>query len=370
MRRFCAVFLTIIILLSAAPCLGGCSPLPSSMSGVERLAVVQALGVDREDGGVRLSMVTAADSTRGEGPVRMSGSGATIAAAAEDAAAHAAEERIFCAHTGYLLVGEDSAREDTEDLLRYVCRSRELRMDVPLLIVRGGSAERALLESGGERVGAAELLDALALSAPQRLGRELPSVAQIAGRLAEGGCALAAAVECAPSSERGKDGRALTIAPAGLAVLRDGKLAAFLDAEEAVGADLLCGARGVHEFVVTDRAGQRVTLRTAPGKTALRVIRGEDGAPEAIELTIRVPASVTELDGQGSLSDGDYADELSALLERELLRRAAAVLRLQRTLGADLLCLRERSGLDGAGTLPVRLGASVRVSHANDVRDG
>ena len=365
MRRF-----LIIIYLLPTLFFGGCTLSGASMSGTERLAVVQALGVDREDGGVRLSMVTAADSSRGEGPVRLGGRGATIAAAAEDAAAHAAEERIFFAHTAYLLVGEDSAREDVETLLRYVCRSRELRMDVPLLIVRGASAERALTESGGERIGAAELLDALALAAPRRLGGDLPSAALIAGRLAEGGCALAAAVECAPSSELEEGKHALTLAPAGLGVLRDGKLAAFLDNEEAVGADLLCGARGRHEFVVTDRAGRRVTLRTAPGKTALRVIRGEDGAPEAIELTIRVSASVSELDGEARLSDGDYADELSALLERELLRRASSVLRLQRTLGADLLSLRQRSGLDGAAALPVRLGASVRVSHANDVRDG
>ena len=243
-------------------------------------------------------------------------------------------------------------------------------MDVPLLIVRGASAEEALLQSGGERVGAAELLDAIASAAPARLGFELPSVARIAGRLENGGCALAAAIVCTPSSVQEGEERPLTLAPAGLAVLRDGKLLAFLDEEESVGTDLLCGARGVHEITVTDRAGQRVTLQTAPGGTDLRVIPGADGEGGAIELTIRLTASVAELDGEGALSDAAYADELAALLERELLRRASAVLRLQQTLDADFLCLRERSGLDGAGDLPVRLGAAVRVSHANDVRDG
>ena len=360
----------IIIMLPLAVLLGGCTLFPSALRGVEKLALVQVLGLDRESGGVRLSMVTAADSSRGEGPVRLLGRGATISAAAEDAAAHASEERIFCAHTGYLLVGEESAREDVAAALRWVCRSRELRMDVPLLIVRGASAEKALLESGGERVGAAELLDALALSAPERLGGEFPSVARIAGRLESGGCALAAAVACTPSSEQEGEQRPLTLAAAGLAVLQDGKLTAFLSEEEAVGVDLLCGARGVHTFVVTDRAGQRVTLQSAPGGTELRAVRGEDGSAEAIELTIHVTASVSEIDGEGSLSDGDYADELAALLERELLRRAAAVVRLGDTLGADLLGLRERSGLEDAAALPVHLSASVRVSHSSDVRDG
>lgn len=359
-----------LLLALLAPLLGGCVLFPSALRGVERLAVVQALGVDRESGGVRLSMVTAADSSRGEGPVRLIGRGATIDAAAEDAAAHASEERIFCAHTGYLLVGEESARQDVETLLRWVCRSRELRMDVPLLIVRGASADEALLQSGGERVGAAELLDALASAAPARLGGDFPSVARIAGQLESGGCALAAAIACTPSSEQEEGEQPMTLAASGLAVLQDGKLTAFLGEEEAVGVDLLCGARGVHSFVVTDGAGQRVTLQTAPGRTELRVIRGGDGKAEAIELTIRLTASVAELDGEGRLSDGDYADELAALLERELLRRASAVVHVSGTLGADLLGLRERSGIEDAGTLPVQLGASVRVSHANDVRDG
>ena len=350
--------LTIITICVFSLSLGGCALLPSALRGMEALAVVQALGADREGDGVRLSMVTAADSSRGEGPVRMSGSGATIAAAAEDAAAHAAEEKVFCAHTGYVLLGEESAREDVTALLRWVCRSREIRMDVPLLIVRGASAEKALLESGGERVGAAELLDALASSAPARLGGELPSVARIAGRLESGGCAFAAAVACTPSSELEDGERPLTLAPAGL------------DPDEAVGADLLLGARGEHSFVVTDHAGQRVTLQTAPGRTELRVIRGADGSPEAIEATICLSAAVAELDGRGNLSDGDYADELAALLERELLRRAGAVLRLEHALGADLLSLPSRAGLDRDAALPVRLSASVRVDHANDVRDG
>ena len=362
--------LTIITICVLSLSLGGCALFPSALRGMEALAVVQALGADREGDGVRLSMVTAADSSRGEGPVRMSGGGATIADAAEDAAAHAAEEKVFCAHTGYVLLGEESAREDVTALLRWVCRSREIRMDVPLLIVRGASAEKALLESGSDRVGAAELLDALASSAPERLGGELPSVARIAGRLEGGGCAFAAAVACTPSSELEDGERPLTLAPAGLAVLKEGKLAAFLDPDEAVGADLLLGARGEHSFVVTDHAGQRVTLQTAPGRTELRVIRGADGSPEAIEATICLSAAVAELDGKGNLSDGDYADELAALLERELLRRASAVVHVSGTLGADLLGLHERSGIEDAGTLPVQLGASVRVSHANDVRDG
>lgn len=52
MKRLCC-FLIIIIVL---PVLAGCTLFPSKLHGVERLLVVQALGVDASDGAVRLSM--------------------------------------------------------------------------------------------------------------------------------------------------------------------------------------------------------------------------------------------------------------------------------------------------------------------------
>ena len=41
----------IIIMVLLTPLLGGCALFPSSLRGMERLAVVQALGVDRETSG-------------------------------------------------------------------------------------------------------------------------------------------------------------------------------------------------------------------------------------------------------------------------------------------------------------------------------
>ena len=360
----------ITIVCALALVLSGCALFPSRPRG-EELAVVQAMGLDGAGGELRLSLVTAADSSRGEGPVRMRGTGATIPAAAARIDGRAAEEELFLAHTAALLLGEESARKDVESALRYVCRSREIRMDVPLLIVRGASAETALLETGDERVGAAELLGALAASAPTRDGEPLPSVGLIAGRLAEGKCALAAALACVPSSEGAEGESPLTLSPAGYAVLRNGALAAFIEPEEAAAVDLLRGAKGVHDFVVSDPDGRLVTLQTAPGSAETRLVRGEDGAPEAIELTLRVPASVVAVDGAGELSDEAYADALAAALEREILRRALSVLQLERSLGAEFLPLRGIAGLRGAAAeLPVRLSVSVRISHTGDMRDG
>lgn len=352
--------LSLLFILFYSLCLSGCTLFPSKLQGVERLLVVQAMGVDTERGAVTLSMVSAADSARGEGPVRLSGRGATILDAADDIVARANEEELFYAHTGYLLLGEQSAQE-LENLLRYVCRSREIRMDVPLFLVRGELAQTALLSSGEERVGAVELLDALSAAANARNGEAPPSAAHIAAALKEDGCALVAALSCERSSEEQGGEAALTLVPAGYGVVSGGKLAGFLEQDDVAALDFLRSARGVHSFVVTDRTGRRVTMQTAPGRTQMRPLRDEDGEVRAIALEIRLDASVAELDGAQPLSEAEYADELSALLEREILRRAGRVVQLQKELGADFL---------GYGALPLRLSVSVRVSHSNDMRDG
>ena len=273
MKRLCSF----LIIIGILPALTGCALFPSKLHGVERLLVVQAMGVDAADGAVRLSMVSTADSSRGEGPVRLSGSGATIRDAADDIISRTTEEELLCAHTGQILLGEERARGGIDGVLRYVCRSREIRMDVPLLIVRGDSAERALLDTGDERIGAAEILESLRAAAPARDGFSPPSVARIAGQLEEGGCALTAAVKVTAASERSEDGAPLTLAPAGCAVIRDGALAGFIEQEDVAALDLLGGARGVHDFVVTDAEGQRVTLQTAPGRADVVPLRGETG---------------------------------------------------------------------------------------------
>lgn len=385
-RRFFASFF-IMIWCCLLPCvsLAGCALFPSRLHGVERLLVVQAMGLDREDGALRLSMASAADSARGEGPVRLSGSGLSISDAAEDIASRAAEEELFCAHTGHLLLGERSAREGAlDELLRYVCRSRELRMDIPLYLVRDGSAREALLQSGDARVGAVELLDSLAAAAPKREGRKPPGVSRIAGALESGSCALVTAVRLTPSAEQAEDGALLTLSPAGCGVVARGELLGFVEEADMPGLDFLSGAGGVHTLTVRDRDGKRVTLQTAPGRTKLLALRDAEGRLTGLELTILLDASVAEIDGRGALSDADYVDALAAAAEREVLRLSGHVVQLEKTLDADLLGLQNRlaristareRARDGESAfspaaLEIRLAASVSISHSNDMRDG
>lgn len=371
----------VLAALGLALGLAGCSLYPSKPRGVERLLIVQAMGIDAV-GGVELSMVSSADSSRGEGPVRLVGRGGSVAEAQRSAAVSSAEEELFCAHTRYVLVGEKTAAErGLEDVLGFICRSPEIRIDVPVFVVRGASAKDALLHTGDDRVGAAEILSSLTD------GAALPdagsySCARVSARLAEGKSALVYALSPVPSSEQTEAGELITLVPDGFGVINDGRLVGFVEAEDAVAVDLLCGSKAVHEFVLRDGRGGRVTLRTAPGTAVVRPIRDPDGTLRGVAADAALGASVLETDGGGDLADGEYRAALAAILERELLTRLGRVLAAERELGADFLGLGDRialrsssaeRGRDGdfsaaLGSLRFELSVSVSIDHSNDVR--
>lgn len=373
------------LLAAAGVCasLCGCAALPRRSAGLEDLLVVQVLGVDGEGEELRLSMATAADSARGEGPVRLKGGGRGMRDAAQNIGALVTDEELMCAHSSHLLVGEQSARSGIDPLLRYVFRSPELRTDIKLYIVRGGSAEDAVLLSGDGRVGAAELLDAMSDGPRPRAG-EVRSVARTAAQLGRSGCALAAAVSLVPSSEQGEDGELLTLARSGCAVLKDGRLVGFIEQEELPALACLLGESGEFELVVTGPDGRPVTLVTGPARTRLEPIRGADGALKGAEISVELGASVAETPGETGMSAEACSLALSEALEEELLRRAERVLRLRRELGADFLFVADRVAAVSspaeraadaalgarAAELPITLSVDAAIELTGDLRDG
>ena len=71
---------------------------------------------------------------------------------------HSSQEDIFYPHVEHILLGEDAARVSIEDYLAFFCRSPELRIDIPLYIVKGGTAEQAVLETGSDSRCISEIL--------------------------------------------------------------------------------------------------------------------------------------------------------------------------------------------------------------------
>ena len=68
-------YISLLIIISSLLGLTGCGGIHTNYREIQQLLVVQTLGLDREEGSVRISMAAAAKAS-GAGPRRMSASGA------------------------------------------------------------------------------------------------------------------------------------------------------------------------------------------------------------------------------------------------------------------------------------------------------
>ena len=337
----------IILYVCLLPLLGGCSfSLAADRHDVERLLLIQTMGLDSWENGIEMSV------SSGLGPedapaLVMS----TPATGIEDAIArlqnYSPENQLFYAHVQYLLLGEEAARRELANVIAWVDRSPTLRMDTDMLVVRG-LARDAVVDTSGQATDITQWLASMDRQA-RSMGWTIYSLRQAAAALAEGDGALCLAVETVPT-----DGKVFTdqsqtdaVVPSGYAMLdRDG-LVGFLDPEQSLAAEMIVGnPTGLLITVSGD------TLEILDCSARIEGQFGPDGAPVGVHLRCKVRAGVLET-APGQAPAGEALDQ--ALAETTGAWIAGAVAEAQRA-GCDCLGLR-RAVLSDAGDMAAWGGA-------------
>ena len=419
-------FLSLLITMCALPALSGCSSIYSNYREIQQLMVVQTMGIDREKGGVQVSMAAAAEASGG-GPRRMSAQGSTITAAIDRAYKLSYEEEIFFSHVNHLLVGEAAAEEGLDAFLDYVSQSPTMRIDIPLYIVRGSTANQAVMEVGDSSKGISEVMQTVHESFASPSNSRVFTVADTINSLLRYGSALVCAVECVPSSEsispeksesaqqsdgqntqegegqnaqQGEEQNAqeeegqnaqdktqgenpLMAVPAGYAVIRDGKLCKFIEPEEAAAVGLLTGSLPITDITVTDRNGKDASLELNQGSAEITPVWGGKGQLKGLNIQAQVSASVLETDNWQQGSSNEYINHLTAQLESAVSQRLSSLLRTSMKLKADFLGLAgqvERKSPENyrlmsqrfSELLPgleLQITVSGQLSHTNDMKE-
>lgn len=419
-------FLSLLIIMCALPALSGCSSIYSNYREIQQLMVVQTMGIDREKGGVQVSMAAAAEASGG-GPRRMSAQGSTITAAIDRAYKLSYEEEIFFSHVNHLLVGEAAAEEGLDAFLDYVSQSPTMRIDIPLYIVRGSTANQAVMEVGDSSKGISEVMQTVHESFASPSNSRVFTVADTINSLLRYGSALVCAVECVPSSESVNPGKAeseqqssgqsvqggegqsaqqgeeqkpqaeegqngqdktqgenpLMAVPAGYAVIRDGKLCKFIEPEEAAAVGLLTGSLPITDITVTDRNGKDASLELNQGSAEITPVWGGKGQLKGLNIQAQVSASVLETDNWQQGSSNEYINHLTAQLESAVSQRLSSLLRTSMKLKADFLGLAgqvERKSPENyrlmsqrfSELLPgleLQITVSGQLSHTNDMKE-
>ena len=412
---------TICIILALSLLLSGCGSVYSNYREVEQLLVIETMGIDYRPGGVELSLAAGMKSTQGKGPVRLTGSGESISAAMDQARNYSFEDELFCSQTNSILIGEEAARQGIEPYLSYICQSPILRTDLPVFIVKGGSARDAILNTGDGHHGVAEILQGVTEYLQYRGSSHVFKAADIVRSSLRHGSALCCVLEYTDSAEppvegsqdksasgqsetpsgggdsggssdnggtgsssgSSSDTQAKTLAVAGFGVLQGNRLVSYIDDEQAVGVGFLINEVGISVIELNDAGGRPVVLEINDGRSRLIPRWDEDGALSGLDFDIEVSATATEINDDADLSDAEYIDALTGALEDYVATLCAGVLRLSSRLGADFLGLGSQvdmaeplfwrmQGKSLEQLLPgleMRVSVRGQLSHSNDMKE-
>ena len=318
----------IALAASALLALSGCTlSIYNSYRDIESLEVVQALGLDTAgDGGVLLSVATGADAS-GREPVRLTQEAESLDGAMRGMEQLTGRGRLFFSGTGAIVLGAPAAAESAR-WLDAIARSKELRLDTELYVLRSGEAA-GLLTSDDAPEDVFASLNALGERVRSDGPAPVPTCSDVSRSLISSGAALAAAIDVA----EGADGR-LTPVPAGFAILTAGGLAGWLDEDAAIGAGFFMGGPGIS--VVELESG--VTAELAGAELSVSPV-WNGGSLSGLDVSLEVGGSVIEAPADSDFSSAGswetIEDELSGLARGWV----ESALDKSRELGADFLGL-------------------------------
>ena len=326
MKKLCPAALLLLLLLA------GCSGrwIYSDYREIDQMELIQALGADEERG-----RITVTASTGGlPEPVVLRSTSVSMSRAMRQMQDYTSRKYIFFGHTAHLLLGEAAAEQGVEKYLEHMERSGEMRLNTFLYVVRGGTAQEAISSAGKSGDGVVDLLTSLEKDVQLMSESHVFTCGETAEMLAEQGCCLAAAISLVRQEDilAGED--PLTLSAAGYAILKDGRLAGYLDPDLARGANLLMGLSGEDILEVPDGSG---------GWAALRLIRSQvsylpeyrDRELTGLRIRVKLDCSMDELSPSADTRDPETREKLIAGAEELELERIRRVLERSRSLAAD-----------------------------------
>lgn len=329
MKKWILVY-TIILCLVPLAQLAGCSQeFMADQLDIERFLPVQTIGFDKDGETVVVSLSTGGEQNQSTALV-MKSPAPNIESALTRLQDYSPVDELYYEHIQYIIIGDGLAVENIGPLLDWAERSPFMRMDTRVFLVKG-TAEEAISGASGEMGGVTERLSSLDRESDAR-SRHVYTLLEIASSLSDRGSALCSAVEYVSSEgtvtgQKGSVGDALL--PAGYGVLQEGRLIAYLSAEEALGASLF--RQDPTGTVITI---EHTALEFLEGRARAKGIFSEEGELQGISVTANVKA--------GILESGENAPDISALEDAfsgAVQEALASVIGRSQALSCDFLAL-------------------------------
>ena len=330
MKKFIAALCALSLMLTASGCSGG--SIYSNYRDIAELLVIQTLGFDLSDAGVRLS-VSAEGSTgagkdnEGKTPVRLSVDAQSMTEAQDALQHYSGGLRLFFGHTAYIVLGENVLNTDTAQFFDCIERDAAFRLCIPVFAA-SGSASELVMGAGADEHDATRLMRAVTENLRLRGDAHIFTAAEIVSALDSNGAALICAVKAVPADTIDPDAAEgeMAIVPDGYTIINNNKAAGHIPMELARGVSLILNEAGSMPVVVGN-----ATLQIDRSSCELEPVFG-DGL-EGVAININISASLAE--ARGDFDPG----ELTREFEAEARRWVEDVLELQKSSACDFLHL-------------------------------
>ena len=330
MKKFIAALCALSLMLTASGCSGG--SIYSNYRDIAELLVIQTLGFDLSDAGVRLS-VSAEGSTgagkdnEGKTPVRLSVDAQSMTEAQDALQHYSGGLRLFFGHTAYIVLGENVLNTDTAQFFDCIERDAAFRLCIPVFAA-SGSASELVMGAGADEHDATRLMRAVTENLRLRGDAHIFTAAEIVSALDSNGAALICAVKAVTADTIDPDAAEgeMAIVPDGYTIINNNKAAGHIPMELARGVSLILNEAGSMPVVVGN-----ATLQIDRSSCELEPVFG-DGL-EGVAININISASLAE--ARGDFDPG----ELTREFEAEARSWVEDVLELQKSSACDFLHL-------------------------------
>ena len=330
MKKFIAALCALSLMLTASGCSGG--SIYSNYRDIAELLVIQTLGFDLSDAGVRLS-VSAEGSTgagkdnEGKTPVRLSVDAQSMTEAQDALQHYSGGLRLFFGHTAYIVLGENVLNTDTAQFFDCIERDAAFRLCIPVFAA-SGSASELVMGAGADEHDATRLMRAVTENLRLRGDAHIFTAAEIVSALDSNGAALICAEKAVPADTIDPDAAEgeMAIVPDGYTIINNNKAAGHIPMELARGVSLILNEAGSMPVVVGN-----ATLQIDRSSCELEPVFG-DGL-EGVAININISASLAE--ARGDFDPG----ELTREFEAEARSWVEDVLELQKSSACDFLHL-------------------------------
>ena len=396
--------LCLLLCLCMLPLLSACGSIYTNYKEIEQLLVIQTMGVDHTPNGVSLSLASGANPKSKNGVTRLFSDAPSITTAVERIRKHSFEEELFYGHISSVLLGEQAAKNGVDNYLMYICRAPDIRIDVPLYILKNSEAKDAVLNVGNGSNGITEIMSSIQQNLEWRGDGGLTRTADVVHDLRRHGSTLVCALEYTQAAEfSGELSGSEKSSPAdqappglgqsvsggdnilryqGYAIIRDGRLCDYIGREDAIGVSFLKNRVKVCDIIVPDRRGNTVTLEIDQGSSRIVPRWSTGGDLLGFDVNVEAEASIVEIDS-GGLTSEESLNYILSQLESSISDRVVNILQLSRRYRADFLGLASNIEMDNPENfrnlqtdfdqllpeLDIRVRVEGRLRHTNDLKD-